>query len=131
MRMAVGGLAVLGTVAALIGIGASASADQAYFCPSSGTQVYIGGGGECHGGGVGNLVRVYAATVNGDGVSHCAIGKQQSDGGGANVIPSQCGTSQYQITGCYSARLGYPKILNQSSSAHYFHGDFDYATCLH
>lgn len=123
---------VVSAVLMLFAAGASsADASQAYFCPTSGTMILINGNGGCTGAAVGALVRVYATTSNGYGVDHCAVGKQYSDGGGANVIPSQCGLGATQITGCYSARFGYPKISNRSSSAHYFEGDYDYNSCFH
>jgi hypothetical protein len=123
---------ILGVVAFGGGAGSDeAAAYQAYFCPSSGTKILINGSSGCTGGSVGALVRVYAETTNGNGVEHCAVGKQFSDGSGSDVIPAQCGSAQHQVTDCYPPRVGYPKVANRSSSKHYFHGDYDYVTCRH
>jgi hypothetical protein len=126
-------LAVVATLACA-GFGAqrAKAADVShYFCPTSSTtsRILINGNSFCVGPGVGDLRRVQAETVNGAGVQHCAVGKQNADGGGSNVVPAQGGTGQVQVTPCVSAVNGYPKITNNTSSQHYFRGRYFRVYC--
>jgi hypothetical protein len=107
---------------------------QRYFCPqaSSFSYVYIPKFSSCVGPRVGDLKRVYSEYKgNGGSVQHCAVGKQYSDGGGANLIPAQCGKGKYQVTVCAGPIQAWPKIKNDDNNNHNFHGDYDYASCHH
>jgi hypothetical protein len=121
-------------VVSLIVVGlAGASRAQAYgleyFCPASSTgDVIIDGNGSCWGKVYSAMSQVKAVTTNGDGVDHCAVGKQNSDGSGSDVIPAQCGTAQVQLTPCVIAVTGVPKIANHSASAHHFWGEVSWAS---
>lgn len=104
-----------------------ANAGYAYFCPASGSgSVLIEAYGRCASAKFYTLTRVWAFTTNGDGVEHCAVGKEGSGGTGGNVIDPQCGTPMMQATNCYSPRAGYATIVSRSPSAHYFWGDAAY-----
>jgi hypothetical protein len=60
--------------------------------------------------------------ANFSGAAHCAIGKQNDDGSGGNVIDPGCGTGGNVQTNCVSAHVGYPYIINNSVNAHTFTG---------
>lgn len=108
----------------------AASAASNFFCPPvPNSQVLISGNNRCVSGRYYTLTRVIAATYNGNGVDHCAIAKQYSDGGGGNVIEPRCGTLQTQVTACVSPRSGYAAILNRSASGHFFQGRANYGDC--
>ena len=108
----------------------SAQAAQTNFCPPVyGSQVLISGNDRCASALFYSLTRVAAYTSNGNGVDHCAVGKQNAGGGGLNVIEPACGTPQFVQTACYSPRQGYATIVNRSSSAHYFFGIANYSNC--
>jgi hypothetical protein len=108
----------------------AASANSTYFCPPvQASQVLISGNGRCASAQFYYLTRVEAITVNGDGVDHCAVGKQDAGGWGANVIDPGCGTGSAQFTPCVTPRVGYATIVNRSTSAHYFRGVAFYINC--
>lgn len=130
-RLGIASLSLLCAASVAAGAASPAIAYQDYFCPGSGSMIWIRAGEKCVGGGKGNLVRVYATRESGQEGGHCAVGKERADGSGIDVIPRQCGSGTSQITGCYSARFGYPTISNYDSKGHYFSGSYDYITCFH
>lgn len=108
---------------------ASSPAAVNNFCPPvSGSQVLISANGRCVSARYYYLNRVTAVLSNGSGVDHCAVGKQYSDGSGANVIEAACGTAQTVRTACYSSRSGYATIINRSNYAHYYYGTATYSS---
>ncbi len=124
---------IVATLAGVTGVATLSPAAQASayeFCPAAAdSQVYISGNGRCVGGYAFTVSQVVARTSNGDGVDHCAVAKQYSNGGGANIIEPACGTAQTQVTACVSRRAGYPTIVNRSSSGHYFKGTWYNTYC--
>lgn len=128
----------LAAALAVAALGAPTSASAAGtgpFCPNvENSKILINANDRCVTGRISNLTAVAAALknrdgINQDGVMHCAVGKETASGGGSDVIPKACGTSSKQITNCYTARVGYPTIVNQSNSQHYYNGAFGYGGC--
>jgi hypothetical protein len=77
------------------------------------------------------LNQVDSFSDDGGGISHCAIGKDDADGGGGNAISPSCGTAQYLITACVAGSWGYPYTINQSSARHTFNGEVGYSgSCI-
>jgi hypothetical protein len=70
-----------------------------------------------------NQVHAYSYSIN---TSHCAVGKQNDDGGGPNVITPNCGTAQSLNTPCQARSFGYPYIINQASFTAQFDGSVAY-----
>lgn len=122
--------AVLGCVSFVGWHANAAQASTADFCPPTiNSMMYLGAGQSCVSAIFYNLTKVTYVTSNGDGVDHCAVGKQNADGGGANVIPAACGMGYIQSTPCVSARVGYAKGENRTTSGHYFWGFAYYYDC--
>lgn len=116
----------------LLSIASSSEAASAQFCPNN-----QGGGagasslppnGSCTGIGNSTLTMVRVTTYGANEL-HCAVGKQTSSGGGSNVIPAACGTTQVQQTPCVSPRSGYPKATNGTGSTILFLGIKWYNNC--
>jgi hypothetical protein len=125
---------VLLAVALAAAASPQARADSTNFCPPApGTQMllspYLTSGYYCVSAKFYYLTMVEYVTSNGAGVDHCAVGKQDSDGGGSNVVPAQCGSGWAETTPCVSPRVGYAKGENRSASSHYFYGAAYYNNC--
>jgi hypothetical protein len=105
------------------------------FCYANGNSILVGPQGYCVGNGYSALRQVRWSLTNGSGVSHCALSKFQSDGGGSNAHqPLMCGTYQHQYSECAVFPYGtlYPKGTNESNSSHYYYGTAAYGdfTCF-
>jgi hypothetical protein len=100
-----------------------AHATEGYFC--SNKSLAAGSRGRCSFPQV-LLSQVWSWSIDGTGIAHCAIGKQNDDGSGGNSIEPSCGPARTQATACVGGAYGYPYIINQSSATHNFDGRVGY-----
>lgn len=132
-RLTLAAFAISVAMAFALTSASSSNAASAYFCATSSGSGGAGistlpPNGSCTGIGNSTLTMVRVTTYGANEL-HCAVGKQSSSGGGSNVIPAACGTSQIQQTPCVSPRSGYPKATNGTGSTIIFSGIKWYNTC--
>ena len=102
----------------------AAQAGTSLFCPNTYEGDYRlvdADGGTCVSAHFSTLraVRFVAA---GYGYEHCALGKANSDGGGANTTNTACSTNYWATTSCYASHSGYAKGINREPSRHTYQG---------
>lgn len=124
------GVAVVGACSAFAASVALASAhpDAGYYAycpPLANVSVTIPGDGRCVSEHAVSADVQYATTSNGDGVYHCAVLKQYSNGSGGNTSPLACGSS-YQVgwTGLGNVYTGWATTINESTSPHAFWSEY-------
>jgi hypothetical protein len=118
-------LAILATGAIGAVATGTAEAGTSTFCPVSSTgeyQLVDADGGTCVSAHFSTLTAVtFVAAAT--GYYHCAVGKADSDGGGANTTNTACTTSSYwATTDCYPPHSSYAKGINREPSRHSYQG---------
>lgn len=113
---------VLASTAALVSA-SSAQAGKSLFCPNTyeGDYRRVDANSQCISAGFISIkaVRFVAAT---NGVSHCAVGKANTDGSGGNITDVACGSGNWVTTGCYPATSGSAKGINREPTWRNFQG---------